>query len=233
MAEDEEELKPEEEKDDSRLFIGIGVAGTFIWSVIFVALYIQTDLPVNWGLNHLGDFLAGVFAPLAVFWFVLAFFLQIKEIRYQRIEINRLGSFTERQAKASEKHVALGEKELEKGNKDVRPRLLYINTGTGSDRNGAMITINFKNVGGTAYGFKINTTAANLAGLVCPKVAVEQDQSSIIRFIISTTNHLPQPLTITYLDLDKNEYIHEGLISNEDEKNRKFFDEQKLMRKID
>jgi len=234
MAEDEgqeERIIPRIEKDDSRLFIGIGAVFTFLWIAFFLVLYSQTELPDDWSLNHLGDFLAGVFAPLAVFWFVLGFFLQIKEIRYQRIEINRLGGFTERQAHATEKQVAIGERGLEKGKEVIRPRLLFMQTGTGSSQHSAKFTINFKNLGGTAYDFNITTTSANLAELKCPKLAVEKNGSSAIQFAIGSTDHLPQPLEMTYLDLEKNEYLHKGLVSKDEETNNKFFDEQKLIEK--
>lgn len=61
------------------IFIGIGV--TIVW---FLAIYIfcvsnEFSLP-NKDVNSLGDFLAGIFAPVAFFWLILGYVQQGKQL---------------------------------------------------------------------------------------------------------------------------------------------------------
>lgn len=83
-------------------------AGIFVMSALSI-LYIAAILLLRgsdvWGLlgtgnlNELGDFLAGVFTPLAFGWLVYGYLLQSKELRLQREELalarNQLGKQTE------------------------------------------------------------------------------------------------------------------------------------------
>ena len=48
------------------------------------------DLLRAGNLNELGDFLAGVFTPLAFGWLVYGYLLQSKELRLQREELARI-----------------------------------------------------------------------------------------------------------------------------------------------
>lgn len=63
-----------------RTFFGLLLSAIYlIWAVILVLPKIHsiTDLP----LNEIGDFLAGVFGPLAFLWLVLGYFQQGAELR--------------------------------------------------------------------------------------------------------------------------------------------------------
>ena len=240
----EEELKPEKEKDHTRLFIGLGCVITFLWIGAVWILYSETKLPVNWNLNHLGDFLAGAFAPLAVFWFVLGFFLQIKEIRYQRIEINRLGGFTERQAHATEKHVALGEKELEnqitlehrkieREKEKNRPILIYEHTATASVSRQIRYEVNFKNIGGPALNAEVSSSFGDVIGLdLKPKrnILPNEDTPYRITFRVLNSAILPVPVTLDYSDSDGRLYRHQTLLSVEKKENQEFFNSQRLLK---
>ncbi|WP_339856625.1 hypothetical protein [Roseovarius nubinhibens] len=72
-------------KDDSKL-AKAGLIGTSIYLVV-----LAVGIPIgflceflNWrpfSLNELGDFLAGAFGPLAIFWLVLGFFQQSRELK--------------------------------------------------------------------------------------------------------------------------------------------------------
>lgn len=69
-----------------------GLRGTFVYLIVLFG-----GIPVLWyfglltmkpiGLNELGDFLAGAFGPLAIFWLVLGFFQQGNELRLQVREL--------------------------------------------------------------------------------------------------------------------------------------------------
>ena len=73
------------EKSDKRYLI-IGMIGTFSWVLVLgFILFCLAD--ISWAKmkamdpNEWGDFLAGFFAPLAFFWFVIAFLQQGAELR--------------------------------------------------------------------------------------------------------------------------------------------------------
>ena len=65
---------------------------------IFIALF--ADEPI-WclSLNELGDYLAGVFAPLAFLWLVIGYFQQGDELRLSRDEITRQANELEKSVK--------------------------------------------------------------------------------------------------------------------------------------
>lgn len=71
--------------EDSKL-ARVGLRGTCLY-LIFLLGGVPTGLIMGWlswkslELNELGDFLAGAFGPLAIFWLVLGFFQQSKELR--------------------------------------------------------------------------------------------------------------------------------------------------------
>ena len=82
---------------------GIFVVG-FLSIFYFVAvLFLRSndawELLRRGDLNELGDFLAGVFTPLAFLWLVYGYFLQSSELRLQREELaltrKQLGKQTE------------------------------------------------------------------------------------------------------------------------------------------
>lgn len=58
----------------------IGVIVTAIWIAIIVFIYLFTGLEHPKSLNELGDFLAGVFAPIAFFWLILGYMQQGKQL---------------------------------------------------------------------------------------------------------------------------------------------------------
>jgi len=50
-------------------------------------------------LAHFGDYLAGVFSPLAFGWFVVPVFIQLEELRLQRLEMRSAREAAERRAR--------------------------------------------------------------------------------------------------------------------------------------
>ncbi|WP_375690938.1 hypothetical protein [Pseudooceanicola sp. LIPI14-2-Ac024] len=71
-----------------------GLIGTAIYAIILIVVFAMgprygwiTLGPLD--LNELGDFLAGVFGPLSIFWLVLGFFQQGSELRLQVTELAR------------------------------------------------------------------------------------------------------------------------------------------------
>ena len=57
-----------------------GIVVTVIWIAIIVCIYLFTGLEHPKSLNEFGDFLAGVFAPVAFFWLILGYMQQGKQL---------------------------------------------------------------------------------------------------------------------------------------------------------
>ena len=78
---------------------GIFVTGFYIVAILILRGNDAWDLLRAGNLNELGDFLAGVFTPLAFGWLVYGYLLQSKELRLQREELTltrkQLGKQTE------------------------------------------------------------------------------------------------------------------------------------------
>ncbi|WP_299986374.1 hypothetical protein [uncultured Ruegeria sp.] len=59
-----------------------GAIGSFFWCcIIFAAIVTNPSAFISLSPNNWGDFLAGVFGPLALFWLVLGFLQQGKELQ--------------------------------------------------------------------------------------------------------------------------------------------------------
>lgn len=58
-----------------------GMATSLYLSIVVIAVGWRATEFINLPLNELGDFLAGVFGPLAVFWLVLGYYQQGKELK--------------------------------------------------------------------------------------------------------------------------------------------------------
>jgi len=87
MSEDLEVSKSQDEHQQSwwcrihlRTKIGIGFSALYLLGIYVVASYKHADFAAL-KLNELGDFLAGVFAPLALLWLVIGYFQQGDELR--------------------------------------------------------------------------------------------------------------------------------------------------------
>lgn len=86
----------------ARLLTVIGILVTIIYSVLIYCLITpQLDKFGTLPLNELGDFLAGVFGPLAIFWLILGFLQQGKELQQStkalELQANELKNSVEQQ----------------------------------------------------------------------------------------------------------------------------------------
>ncbi len=81
------------------IFVMIAVSIVYIAAIGFLRGNDAWQLLRTGDLNELGDFLAGVFTPLAFGWLVYGYLLQSKELRLQREELTltrkQLGTQTE------------------------------------------------------------------------------------------------------------------------------------------
>ena len=80
----------------NKILIIIGLSATALYSIgIYILLREQICQLLEMPLNEVGDFLAGVFGPLAIFWLILGFLQQGKELQQstkalelQAVELN-------------------------------------------------------------------------------------------------------------------------------------------------
>ncbi|WP_271078604.1 hypothetical protein [Aurantiacibacter sp. MUD61] len=72
-------LEDEEKRRRHLPRIGFVLTGAYLGGLV-IYLIVQGQNPANLALNELGDFLGGVFSPLAFFWLVLGFFQSSREI---------------------------------------------------------------------------------------------------------------------------------------------------------
>ena len=81
------------------IFVMSGLSILYIGAILFLRSNDAWELLRAGNLNELGDFLAGVFTPLAFGWLVYGYLLQSKELRLQREELaltrKQLGKQTE------------------------------------------------------------------------------------------------------------------------------------------
>jgi hypothetical protein len=81
----------EESRQKSYLKLGIILSTVYVFSFVslMLLLYFQSILKIDiMELNQIGDFLAGVFAPLAFLWIVVGYLQQSEELRLQVKELN-------------------------------------------------------------------------------------------------------------------------------------------------
>ncbi|WP_228145903.1 hypothetical protein [Acinetobacter terrae] len=90
---------------------GIGI--TVVWLAVIVAFWIFGGLKSPTSLNELGDFLAGIFAPVAFFWLILGYVQQGKQLeqntkaleqqeRALQLQIDEMKNSVEQQSKLAQ-----------------------------------------------------------------------------------------------------------------------------------
>ena len=116
----------------------------------------------NLSLNELGDFLGGVFGPLATFWLILGFLQQGQELKQNtqalKLQADEIWNSVEQQerlAKASEEQLKLlideSKKEKKRLLKSQQPNFKLVRArGTTADANNATFEAVITNIGATA-----------------------------------------------------------------------------------
>lgn len=99
-------MSEKKEKQDKIwwLWFGFGVTCAYaVLVVVFIRKYETgfVDRVVDLDLNELGDFLAGIFAPLAFLWLFVATMMQSQELKLQRKELTENREVMQEQADAA------------------------------------------------------------------------------------------------------------------------------------
>lgn len=146
----------------NRILSTLGVLGTAIYLVTLLVLTTDRYLELKaMPLNNLGDFLAGAFGPLAIFWLILGFFQQGIELRQNtealRLQARELHNSVEQQRQLVEVSRSQVEAELEvirfereRAAKAARPQLVPQGVGAGFSNGEARYETNIKNMGNHA-----------------------------------------------------------------------------------
>ncbi|WP_425917837.1 hypothetical protein [Acinetobacter sp. TSRC1-2] len=74
---------------EDKRFRKVCYVATGIWIVFFFTIYILGWLERPTTFNELGDFLAGIFAPVAFFWLILGYVQQGKQLDQNSVAINQ------------------------------------------------------------------------------------------------------------------------------------------------
>jgi len=117
-------------------------------------------------LNELGDFLAGVFGPLAVLWLVLGYYQQGRELKIssqalvaQCVELSNSVSQQQRALEVSTDQMKLAkakhELELLEIEESIRPRVDVTYLNSGISNSGEWLNFNFLVINAAAYGLRI------------------------------------------------------------------------------
>lgn len=168
--------------------------------------------------NALGDFLAGSVAPVAVFWLIIGFFQQQKELHQNTEALNRQGDYLKKQIKHFKE--------------EARPEMIFLNCLVSGIHDPASITLHFKNVGGEAIDVHFRATIP-VRNITTPNPHISTGEKSSVNIELIQIDDLPIQIEFDYKDLKRNRYKHEGLVSRNDNDNKIFFDQQKDFLSLD
>ena len=137
----------------------------YISSVIIIA-GLRAEEICNLPLNELGDFLAGVFGPLAVLWLVLGYYQQGRELKIssqalvaQCVELSNSVSQQQQALEVSTDQMRLAkakhELELLEIEESIRPRIDVAYVNSGISNSGEWLNFSFLVINAAAYGLRV------------------------------------------------------------------------------
>lgn len=159
-------------KNMNKNIIVIGSIITILWLLIIGYVCINYNIGfTDKNLNSLGDFLAGIFAPVAFLWLVLGYVQQGKQLeqntkaleqqeRALQLQIDEMRESTRQQAELAKIQI----QKIDASNYSVKPILILEDIKcdyfVSCDENGFMLHVTFlmRNLGGTANNFYIRNS---------------------------------------------------------------------------
>ncbi len=147
--------------------IGVGTSALYLSAVAVICVSRYPELQAL-SLNNLGDFLAGVFGPLAILWLVLGYFQQGIELRQNtealRLQAEELRNSVEQQKQLVEVSRLQVEAErevirFERSRLEAAARPNFVFHGVGASSNGQFATYSstVKNMGNHATSVTVHT----------------------------------------------------------------------------
>lgn len=98
----------------NKVLTTIGFVGTIIYfSCVYILIEDRIEQIDKIKLNELGDFLAGAFGPLAIFWLILGFFQQGKELQQSTKALKLQAQELNNSVKQQKELVEIAKKQLE------------------------------------------------------------------------------------------------------------------------
>ena len=187
--------------------IGLGVTAVWMLTVVVIISLNYNDAGVM-SLNEWGDFLAGVSAPLALFWLVIGYFQHGEELRLntevleaQQLELQRQVEETAQLVKAANLQAQAAQQDLKhrqfREAREAEPE--FVSAGGGSS--GERIEINIRNRGGEARNIVLHYDGPHEFSF-SPTELLESNRNAklLFRQQSSQTLQYPIPFTISCKD---------------------------------
>jgi hypothetical protein len=197
---------------NKRTIVGFIITLGWIW-VAYSIHGIAKDSTLT--LNEWGDFLAGVMAPLALFWLVLGYFqqgeelsqntkaleLQARELALQTKETQNLVKETARQTELTklelEHSLKIYQSEEKRKSEAAKPRFIL----QGHSIGGNKIEQTFINMGGKITDLFVNTENENAKNIdINPKNLLDHQGIGNISFHLTGSTNNPVLIDIFYTD---------------------------------
>ncbi|WP_227518806.1 hypothetical protein [Acinetobacter sp. ANC 4169] len=174
---------------------GIGI--TVIWLSVIIAFWIFGGLTSPKSLNELGDFLAGIFAPVAFLWLILGYVQQGKQLdqntkaleqqeRALQLQIDEMRESVKQQAELAK----IQREQLESLHQSVQPELRaikgYWRVEQEEDQLLYIMTLSVQNIG---------------KGMACNLHVINKANGSVI---YSRINDIPTPLSGASIKVEEN-----------------------------
>ena len=181
----------------SRWPMKIGLTLTVVWVACIIALVLYFS-PENWQefkLNELGDFIAGVSAPLAFLWLVVGIWQQGEDLKLQRADLQHGMKMTREIADTAkaEHELAIGE---------AQPR--FVNCTLRNANLPNHFNIESSNVGNVAHDVKVlehNSTSEIDMAFKLP-ISIDKTRRTILKFV---SNPIGKSGWIKFGYLDRNQ----------------------------
>ena len=189
------------------------IGATIVWVIGIVVLQVYLGNSFSkMAPNEWGDFLAGLMAPPAFLWFVLAYLqqskelrlntealrLQERELRNQVEETKALVEQTALQAKAAADRLDLEREQMAKNERERQKRAQPVFQYKGGQGGIPGATLTFHNIGGEAFSPKI-LLPGSCAATMHPSDCVGRNQEGWIK-IKGPITSLPLDFSISYVD---------------------------------
>ena len=209
-----------------------GIRITVVWLAVIFLFWFFCDLKNPTSLNELGDFLAGIVAPIAFLWLILGYVQQGKQLeqntkaleqqeRALQLQIQEMKESVEYQKQLGE----IQKIQLQEVQKTLEPRFLILSSRVRTVFSNKEMTINcyanlyliIENLGEDAFDFKIQSGEKNAV------IAKEN------KFLASEVKHIKFELDQTKLDeLNKHKEVDADFIIEYQSKNGR--DYKKLLK---
>ena len=187
--------------------IGLGVTAGWVLATGIVS-YCRIGDVSTMTLNEWGDFLAGVSAPLALFWLVIGYFQHGEELRLntevlktQQEELRRQVEETARLVEATQDEVKYLQ---ERERREARPDLIALG---GPRRARYGITWKFQNRGAEVRSIRVLYEGSDVFTF-SPQEVLESDSQGTLTLESEQRNHLPLPIQFCIVCTDLIGYSH-------------------------